>query len=325
MEPGERASLPFAPYFASSLPLSMPAEEVIDRYQAHLEATRYFGDGWPKWWPDFGPGIIAGYLGARVIPVPDETVWFEPGGPSSIEELRLAHDPDNIWWRRVRELTRVAVARWGDRVTVGHTDLGGNLDILAHLRTTHQLLLDLCDAPDEVARLAGEITRLWLAYYADLNGIIAQGGRGTTNWARVWSPKRTYMLQCDFSYMISPAMFERFVMPDLEACCARLDHSFYHLDGEGQLSHLDLLLALEPLAGIQWVPSHGWRDPKTYLPILKRIRDGGKLCQPWGVTPEAACVIVRALGGRGFLFDFSHNIPPGEAPDFLAALAADHD
>ena len=67
------------------------------------------------------------------------------------------------------------------------------------------------------------------------------------------------MLQCDFSYMISPAMFERFVMPDLAACCDALDHGFYHLDGKGEIRHLEMLLSLERLRGIQWIPATGRR------------------------------------------------------------------
>ena len=35
--------------------------------------------------------------------------------------------------------------------------------------------------------------------------------------------------------------------------------------------------------------------------MLKRIRDGGKLCQVY-VTPEGALKIARELGGKGFAF-----------------------
>ena len=104
-----------------------------------------------------------------------------------ISELRPTYDPDNVWWKRVKDLTAAAVTRWGDRVVVGHTDLGGNLDILASLRTTERLLLDLSDASEEVMRLLGEITHLWLRYYDELHEVIRRGGRGTTPWAPGWS------------------------------------------------------------------------------------------------------------------------------------------
>ena len=109
------------------------------------------------------------------------------------------------------------------------------------------------------------------------------------------------MLQSDFSYMISPRMFERLILPDLTACCDALAYPFYHLDGKGQVKHLDMLLSIERLAGIQWIPGDGAPPPEEWLPLLKRIRDGGKLCQLF-VSPEGALKIARELGGKGFVF-----------------------
>jgi hypothetical protein len=104
-----------------------------------------------------------------------------------------------------------------------------------------------------------------------------------------------------------------------------LDYAFYHLDGKGEIKHLDMLLSIERLRGIQWIPGDGQPAPHEWLPLLKRIRDGGKLCQVF-VTPEGARTIVRNLGGRGFLFviqpvsasDFRN---PEEARAFLKTLA----
>lgn len=302
-------------------PLSVPADRVIDHFQRQLESVRYYGDAWPRWWPNFGPGIVAGFLGARVHPV-KETTWFETVEEKPISELSFTLDPENVWWRRVKELTRLAVERWGDRVSIGHTDLGGNLDILASFRTTQQLLFDVLDEPEEVARLAGTITRLWLRYYQELADIICPAGRGTTTWASIWSPQRCYMLQSDFAYMISPKMFERLVVPDLEACCANMEHGFYHLDGKGQVPHLDLLLSIDTLRGIQWVPGDGSPPPEASLPLLKRIRDGGKLCQLY-VTPKGARTIVRELGGQGFALSINQTMNAEEAQDFLYMIAAE--
>ena len=313
------APLPDAPGFAAHLGMDMPADEVIDRYQAHLEATVFYADAWPKWWPNFGPGILAGFIGANVHVTP-ETIWFEPADRSPIDRLRIGHDADSVWYRRIRQLTETAVRRWGRNVSVGHTDLGGNLDILASLRTTGQLLLDLYDSPEQVARLAGEITRLWIRYYDELDAIIRPSGRGTTPWAPIWSPGRCYMLQSDFCYMISPQMFERFVLPDLAACCDRLDHGFYHLDGKGQLPHLDMLLSIKRLAGVQWIPGDGQPPPEKWLDVLKRIRDAGKLCQLF-VDPEGAIRIARELGAEGFaLMVWMQDPTPRKVKEFQAAL-----
>ena len=317
------ADLPATAGPTSQLALSMPADDVLDRYQAHLEHARFYGDAWPRWWPNFGPGIVAGFLGARVTSVP-ETVWYEPAQSVPIDRLTVAYDANNPWWQRVRSLTQQAVERWGDRVTVTFSDLGGNLDILASLRTTERLLFELLDAPDEVERLTRDITRLWLRYYDELDAIIRPAGRGTSPWAPILSSGRCYMLQSDFAYMISPEMFERFVLPDLAACCDAMDHGFYHLDGKGQIAHLDMLLSLERLRGIQWVPGDGAPPPEEWLPLLKRIRDAGKLCQLY-VTPEGARTIVRELGGRGFALQIRLDGPvsASEAGDLIHAIVAD--
>jgi hypothetical protein len=148
--------------------------------------------------------------------------------------------------------------------------------------------------------------------------------RGTTCWSPVWSTGKTYMLQCDFSYMISPAMFGRFVMPDLTACCEHLDHGFYHLDGKGEIPHLDMLLSIPRLRGIQWIPGDGQPPPQEWLSLLKRIRDGGKLCQVF-VSAEGARTIVRNLGGKGFLLAINEGTAefadPERANAFLDTLA----
>jgi hypothetical protein len=300
---------------ASTFPLDRPVDVLLDYYQVWLEARRYYGDAWPTWWPNLGPGIVAGFLGAQVRAA-DGTTWFEPAGRAEIRDLKLAFDPQNAWWQRVSELTRRAVERWGDQVAVGHTDLGGNLDILASLRTSEGLLLDLCDHPQEVARLAASLTGLWLRYYDELCALIRPAGRGTTPWAAIWSPRRCYMLQSDLAYMISPRMFERFVLPDLAACCQKLDHAFYHLDGKGQIRHLEMLLSLERLRGIQWIPGDGQPPPEEWLPLLQRIRQAGKLCQLY-VSPQGARAIARELGGRGFAFYIEQPMSREEAEDYL--------
>jgi 5-methyltetrahydrofolate--homocysteine methyltransferase len=132
------------------------------------------------------------------------------------------------------------------------------------------------------------------------------------------------MLQSDFSAMISPQMFETFVLPDLAACCKALDFAFYHLDGRGQIPHLDLLLSLEQLHGIQWIPGEGQPSPSAWLPLLKHIIDAGKLCQLY-VSADDARTIVREIGGRGFAFYITDTIKLEEAEAFIQELISDHE
>ena len=314
-------SYPEVPQFTSNYPPDVLPEQVIDEVTLHLEATRYYGDAFPRWWVNFGPGIAAGFLGARVNSVP-RTVWFEPVELKEARDIHFVYQADNSWWVRTKDLTRAAVEAWGDRIQVSHTDLGGNLDIIASFRTTQGLLYDLYDAPEEIDRLLGEVTQLWLRYYDELDAIIRPTSRGTTPWAPIWSSGTTYMMQCDFAYMISPDMFERFVVPDLVACCEHLEQGFYHLDGAGQIPHMGLLLDIPRLRGIQWIPGDGAPPPDEWLDLLKRIIDGNKLCQLY-VSAEGARTIVKNLGGKGFLLAVQDEMMAEEAEAFLKLLASE--
>lgn len=299
--------------------LETPVAALLDAEEPLLQQIEVYGDAYPKWYVNFGASVVAAFLGSPVEYVTG-TTWFSPlPDLASLAELRLAYDPANPWWQRVQAVTRGAVARWGTRVAISLASLGGNLDILASLRGTDRLLTDVIDVPEVVERLSAEITALWLRYYDALCEVIAPAGRGITCWAPCWALGRGYMLQSDFAYMISPRMFRRFVLPDLIACCNAMDYAFYHMDGKGQLPHLDQLLSIPNLRGVQWQPGDGQPRAEGWLDVLARIRRGGKLCQVY-VTPTGALTIARELGGRGFLFHIVDELSRAEVPDFLAEL-----
>ena len=308
-----------ASVFLGNYPLDAPVDGILDEFTPRLENTHYLGDSFPRFWLNFGPGIAAAFAGAQVHPRWD-TTWFTPGKIRNIHDLHINGDWENPWWKRVEEFTLAAITRWGQDLTVGITDLGGNLDIIASLRDTRQLLMDVMKAPQEVDRLVKETIKLWQACFDRLYNIISTSRRGITCWGPCWSDGRGYMLQSDFSYMISPQMFERFVLPDLASCCATMDYAFYHLDGKGQLVHLDSILSITNLRGIQWVPGYGKPPCEEWLPLLKKIRSAGKLCQVT-VSPQGALTIMQELGGKGFTFVLDEpQLTPAQGIAFLEEL-----
>ena len=317
VHPG-RPNYDAGPDFSNAV-LEMGGEVVKGDVELHLRTSQWRAHGHHRD-PRFNTVVLHVVLWDDEAPTP-----LQSGGKAPVLAVHgcLSRPLEQLQHRvnPVQEPCRGWVERWGDQVCVGHTDLGGGLDVLASLRDTQQLLFDVVDSPDEVDRLAGEITRLWIRYYDELDAIIRTAGRGTTNWAVVLSPGRCCVLQCDFSFMTSPQMFDRFALPDLVACCEAVDHAVYHLDGAGQIRHLDMLLALERLHCIQWIPGDGAPPAEEWLPLLKRIRDGGKLCQLFYISPEGARAIVRELGGRGFAFYVRERMVEAEAQGFMQALA----
>jgi len=274
--------------------------DFLNHYEQRLKCTTFYGDSWPRWIPDFGPGIVAGFIGAKVNISP-ETVWFEPPANGWADNSIISLDDSNPWYLRVMGITKQAVQKWQGMINVGFTDLGGNLDILASMMGTERLLMELYDRPSHVHQWVEQITTVWIEYYNNFFSALSPLQRGFCSWAPLFSTKRTYMLQSDFSYMISPEMFGKYVVPDIIACCDVLDYPFYHLDGRGQIPHLHHLLRIEKLRGIQWIPGEGSGNAEDYIDILRKIKDAGKLCQVY-VSAQGAIQIAKILGGKGVAF-----------------------
>jgi 5-methyltetrahydrofolate--homocysteine methyltransferase len=260
---------------------------------------------------------VAAYLGARPEPV-DWTVWFHPEKEQEAGDIRLAIDPNNAWLRRVKDICRAAIARWEGMVQVGMTDLGGNLDVLSTFRPGEKLLLDLVDFPDEVKRLAWEAHAAWWKAFDDINSVLRPVNPGYTSWASIFSEKPNYMLQCDFSYMIGPEMFDEFARPELEASCQRLSQSFYHLDGVGQLPHLDLLLAIKELNGVQWVPGGGKPPCECWPEVYRKIIKAGKRAHFIGNWRDFDRLVDQVGGAENFFL--SGTEPPENRREVEAFL-----
>ncbi len=309
-----------APGRTAQLPESVTPEQIVDLWDWQLSRREYLGDALPTIWPDFGPGMLAVPAGARPE-VDGNTVWFHAPGEIAIEDLQIQLDLDHPWVRRIEEIYRAGLARWNGRVQMGMTDLGGSLDVISTFRPGESLLLDLVDEPDHVDRVNWQVHEAWWTLYEHFNRILQPVNPGYSAWAGILSPKPSYMLQCDFCYMISPAMFDRFVKPELAASCRRLDNAFYHLDGPGQLAHLDSLLEIEQLDGVQWVPGAGQKPCQDWPEVYAKILSAGKVAQFTGSCEGALELIDRLGTGKGLLITGSYPIDRrDEAEEIIARL-----
>lgn len=280
--------------FTASYEFSVTADEIVDRWDYDLSRIRFFGDGFPAVFVNFGPGIVASFLGSNVG-VDENTVWFHTKEDKEIADIDFRYDPANVWLRRVKDVCRATVRRWKGQVQVSMTDLGGNLDILSSFRPGEKLLLDLYDHPEEVKRLSWKVHELWWRCFEEIDAVLRPGNPGYTAWTPIFSDKPYYMLQCDFCYMIGPRMFDEFVKPELAASCRRLTNGFYHLDGPGELPHLDSLLQIPELKGVQWIPGDGNQNMKHWPDVYRRIRKAGKLVQISG-SIDVLDVVAEQVG-----------------------------
>ena len=303
--------------FTAFYDLSVSAEDIVDRWDYDLSTLKFMGDAFPYAWPSFGPGVFSAFLGAE-IHTDDRTCWFHPVNNVEIDEISLSYNQENPWLNRIKDIYRVSLERWEGKVQLGMTDLGGNLDILSTFRPSEKLHYDIFDHPEEVKKKTWEAHELWWRCFNELDDVLQPLNPGYTAWTPIFSTEPYYMLQCDFCFMISSDMFNEFVKPELKASCQKLSNAFYHLDGPGQLPHLDSLLEIEELKGIQWIPGAGVPDEKHWPEVYRKIRDAGKLIQIFGDFDVLDAVSKQLGSPEGIVLIYlEDDLPETEVIDAL--------
>ena len=118
---------------------------------------------------------------------------------------------------------------------------------------------------------------------------------GYTDWSSLLSSEPSYVIQSDFSYMIGTDMFTEFELPNLAGFCSLLPRTMYHMDGSGQIRHLEKLLKLPGLKAIQWVPGDGSPPCGHYRELYERIERAGMNIQIPGDSMEQMAVVAQFL------------------------------
>ena len=283
-----------------------PAQWYIDpklycTRQLHSMANTFWGgDAFPHFPCYLGPGSLGTFLGAQPH-FAFNTVWYEPciGDPDAFGPIKFSQD--NVWWKHHMAVLDEALRQSRGRYVCGMPDLVENIDTLAAMRGNENLLMDLIERPEWVVDRVWEINEAFFAAFDLIYERIKDDEGGNTFMFEIWGPGKTAKVQCDFSCMISPKMFDRFVVPALTEQCRWLDYSLYHLDGTTALQHLDSLLAIEPLDVIEWTPQSGrpgGGDP-MWFEMYRRIKAAGKGVQAVGVKPEEIVPLLDAVGPEG--------------------------
>jgi len=249
-----------------------------------------------------------------------DSAWVRPI-PDLWEQPLPVFDPEHPTAKSYELCIRRVAEVVGRRGFVNPAVMLDPLTTLSQFRTPEQLCLDVVEAPDHVRRWSDALTSLYIAVYEHYYRVVESLGYGdTTTWLQAMAEGRMESLQCDFAIMLSPDMFDRFVMPDLRRLTEALDFSLYHLDGTSQMRFLDSLRKLPRLNGIQWNPEPPAGSPVLWIEAFREIRRRGFCLHIHCPTVEEAVVIAKALGPDGLLLALPRFKTVAEAEAAIRAL-----
>lgn len=269
---------------------------VIERERRRMENTYFGGEAFPSIFVDLGAAGHAGFFKGEKHYFGD-SVWFFP----SLEDPNeLEFDENSFLYKKTLELARAYAEDSKGDYLISMPDTSGNADALSHLMGPENLLPAMLEDPDGVKDALGKIQAAYERIMREVYGIVkdVNGGGCCIQWLSTFAPGLHAQMQCDMSVMISNAMYEEFIMPELRAQCDLLDEALYHFDGVEQIRHLDSLLSIERLRAIQWTQVAGQPPCTEYFPELRKIQAAGKslliLVSPGQVQP-----IMENLSSKG--------------------------
>lgn len=268
---GKYCNMPKELYWKDMEDKYQNAERIVARYRYFCDTHAFLGESFPNLNIDFGPGSTAAYLGSD-IGFKEDTVWFKKCLDGWDGVPKLTFDPENKWFKKHLQLAKDCRALAKDDFYVDMPDLMENIDVLASLRGAQDTLFDLLDEPEKVGQRIQEVTDVYYDYYDRFYDVIKDkdGGNAYTVF-QIWGPGRTVKLQCDFSAMMAPEDFRKYIQPSLRTQSENVDHVLYHLDGPAAIKHMDALMEIEGIDALQW--TSGDAGPDGTLPDWDVIYD----------------------------------------------------
>lgn len=248
-------------------------ETILKNRLYKFENTFFGGEALPAIFQNYGTSGHCNYFGARPN-YGQDTIWFDP----VLEEL----SPDALRYREDILEQHLAIARYlcshaQGRYFVGMPDSCGTLDALCHLYGSENVLFGFTEEPENIKQAVKTINRGWgnscERFYQTSHD---NCGGSVHAWMDLWAPGRVMQMQCDLSVMISPEMYEEFVLPELQEQIQWIDYPVYHFDGIEQTRHLDYILSLEKLKAVQWTYVAGQLSAGHFIGTLQRIQAAGK-------------------------------------------------
>jgi len=256
----------------------VPVADALEVVSHQFANQDYVGAGYPTFQLNTGAGCVAAHI-TEFSRFSGDSVWFELDEPWDYERiLALPADITTPYADVTFEAVRMAAERLGGETLLGTLDLGGLGDILSSLRRTDGILYDMVDQPDKVKAALEVIIDIWKTNHDQASALISPANDGLcTGWIGVLSDTTYYPSQCDASALVSPDMFAEFFLPTLAREFTFFERTAYHLDGSGQIPHLDMICAQPTLRAIQWVPEpnvgHG---DERYHALYKSIISHGR-------------------------------------------------
>ena len=239
------------------------------------ETHDFLGETIPNYYLEFGPETFSAYLGCELKLAEDRSTSWTIPFVEDWDRTEIRFHRDGYWWQRTLKAYDILHHYLDGRMMLGAPTLVANLDTLSSLRGPQRLVFDLIDRPHQVKRALEQVCQAHSEVMAALAKELDMDTLGAVNVEGLYFAGRHSRPQCDFSAMISPAMFREFVIPCLKREAQDAGAFTYHLDGQNAICHTEALCELKALDIIVYAIGAGTED-RDWNFLYEKIDQLGK-------------------------------------------------
>ena len=251
-------------------------EYQVEKYLNEIEGKQFHAETFPIFSPNLGPDVYAAFYGPE-LEFGDITSWSHPFVKQWSDVEKLHFSKENVYFKKIEELTQHALERCGGKFLVGYTDFHPGEDCAMAWRGSTQICMDVYDSPEQLQALIQFAFKDFQEIYDHFDAMIKAGGQPSSTWIGVPSFGKMHVPSCDWGAMISPKFFEKFSLPYLREEVKPMGQNIYHVDGPGVARQLDHILSVPEVHAIQWVQGLGRLEPiMQWVPLIQKVQDAGR-------------------------------------------------
>ncbi len=253
-------------------------EPVVDQTLRWAEKHEFLGDTVPYVRPSLIIDLMPALLGAEIISAAggDRIDTHAQPFVQDLNSAEIRFQRDSEWWEKWCRLAECITAKCSGKMIPGSAQCWyNNLDTLAAIRGNTQLLMDFYDNPEGIHCCMKQIIQAHREAVEESNQMFAIDQWGSVTGHGFYHTGKTAVPQCDFGFNIGKEHFDEFGLPYLRDEVNMLDDAEYHLDGPGNITHLESIVSIEKIKVIQWVSGAG-NENKDWTSLYEQINEFGK-------------------------------------------------
>lgn len=250
----------------------MDADYQVNAYLSQIKDKVFRGETFPVFEPNLGPNVYAAMHGGE-LEFGEVTSWYHPIITNEEDMRELTFSKNHEYFKKLEELTAIAVDKCRGKSLVAYTDLHPGVDCAAAWRGNDKLCMDFYDKPHFVKELMNRALENFSEVYRYFDKILKAAKLPSVCWMNIPDFGTLHIPSNDFSAMIGPQIFNEFCIPIHKKEMHEMSRNIFHVDGPGVARHIDEIITLPNLSAVQWVQGVGDDYPiMQWVPFIKKLQ-----------------------------------------------------